>query len=88
MESYSQLEAMIQNPLAYKKRWIHVPSSNPRENHIAMDGQEVFKREAFVLNGKRRHIILNVREIYACQRPKVLTATVLWRSLKMIMSLE
>lgn len=52
MESYSQLEAMIQNPLAYKKRWIHVPSSNPRENHIAMDGQEVFKREAFVLNGK------------------------------------
>lgn len=51
MESYSQLEAMIQNPLAYKKRWVHHLSNNPRENHMAVHGQEVFKREAFALPG-------------------------------------
>ena len=52
LQSYTQMESMTQDPLAYKKRWVHVPSSNPRENHIVMDGQEVFKRETFVLNGK------------------------------------
>lgn len=43
---------MIQNPLAYKKKWKHVMSAHPRENHMAMDGQEVFKREMFTLTGK------------------------------------
>lgn len=51
MESYAQQEEMIQDPLTYKKRWRHVMSANPRENHIAMDGQEVFKREFFTLIG-------------------------------------
>ena len=43
---------MIQNPLAHKKKWKHVMSAHPRENHMAMDGQEVFKREMFTLTGK------------------------------------
>lgn len=52
VESYAQQESMIQNPLAYKKKWKHVMSAHPRENHMAMDGQEVFKREMFTLTGK------------------------------------
>lgn len=52
VESYAQQETMVQNPLAYKKRWIHTSSAHPRENHIAMDGQEVYKREFFELTGK------------------------------------
>lgn len=52
MESYGQQEAMVQNPSCYKKQWIHCSSEHPRENHIAMDGQEVFKRESFTLTGK------------------------------------
>ena len=52
VESYAQQESMIQNPLAYKKKWKHVMSAHPRENHMAMDGQEVFKRETFTLTGK------------------------------------
>lgn len=52
VESYSQLEGMIQNPLCYKKCWVHTNEAKvPRENHIAIDGQEVFKREAFTLVG-------------------------------------
>ena len=52
VQSYAQQESMIQNPLAYSKRWKHVLSAHPRENHMAMDGQEVFKREMFTLTGK------------------------------------
>lgn len=52
VESYAQQEGMVQNPLAYKKKWRHVMSEHPRENHMAMDGQEVFKRESFTLTGK------------------------------------
>lgn len=52
VQSYAQQESMIQNPLAYSKRWKHIMSDNPRENHIAMDGQEVFKREMFELTGR------------------------------------
>lgn len=52
LESYSQIESMQQNPLAYKKRWIHRISENPRENHMAIHGQEVFKREPFTLIGR------------------------------------
>lgn len=51
VESYAQQEGMVQNPLAYKKKWRHVMSEHPRENHMAMDGQEVFKRESFTLIG-------------------------------------
>lgn len=52
VESYAQQETMTQNPLAYKKRWKHVMSEHPRENHMAMDGTEVFKRDMFELKGK------------------------------------
>lgn len=52
VESYAQQETMVQNPLAYKKKWVHVMSDHPRENHMAMDGTEVFKREFFELTGK------------------------------------
>lgn len=51
MESYGQQEAMVQNPSAYKKSWIHCNSEHPRDNHIAMDGNTVFKRETFTLLG-------------------------------------
>ena len=51
IESYAQQEAMVQNPLAYAKKWKHVLSSNPRENHMAINGQQVFKRETFTLTG-------------------------------------
>ncbi|MCD8018425.1 MAG: phage head morphogenesis protein [Clostridiales bacterium] len=51
VQSYAQQESMVQNPLAYKKKWIHVMSEHPRENHMAMDGQTVFKREFFSLTG-------------------------------------
>lgn len=52
VESYAQQESMVQNPSAYKKRWVHVMSAQPRENHIAIDGQEVFKRDPFTLVGR------------------------------------
>lgn len=51
IESYAQQEAMVQNPLAYAKKWKHVLSSNPRENHMAINGQQVFKRKTFTLTG-------------------------------------
>lgn len=51
VESYAQQEEMVQDPLAYKKKWRHVLSAHPRENHVAMNGQEVFKREFFTLIG-------------------------------------
>lgn len=52
VESYAQQESMIQNPSAYKKKWVHVMSAQPRENHMAISGQEVFKREPFTLIGR------------------------------------
>ncbi|MDO4648568.1 MAG: EndoU domain-containing protein [Eubacteriales bacterium] len=51
VQSYAQQESMVQDPLCYKKRWLHVMSGDPRENHMAMHGQEVFKREPFTLTG-------------------------------------
>jgi hypothetical protein len=52
-ESYAQQESMVQNPLCYKKRWRHVDNDHPRENHVAIDGQEVYKRECFELGEYR-----------------------------------
>lgn len=65
LESYAQLESMIQNPLAYKKKWKHVASAHSRENHMAMDGQEVFKREMFTLTRKdgATYMVLCPRDI-------------------------
>lgn len=51
VESYYQQEAMVQNPLTYAKRWKHVLSAEPRKNHMAINGQQVFKRETFTLVG-------------------------------------
>lgn len=52
VESYSHIESMRQNAACYKKRWIHTDEAKePRENHIAIHGQEVFKREPFTLPG-------------------------------------
>lgn len=53
VESYAQLEGMRQDPLTYKKRWIHTgqQKGEPRANHVAISGQEVFKAEPFVLTG-------------------------------------
>ncbi len=53
VESYSQLETMRQNPAVYKKIWRHTNvAAEPRQNHIDMDGQTVFKREPFTLIGR------------------------------------
>lgn len=52
MESIGQEESFTQNPSAYAKRWKHRDSGHPRENHIAMDGQTVLKREPFVMQGR------------------------------------
>lgn len=59
LESYAQLESMIQNPLCYKKRWVHTgqQKGEPRQLHIytydfgGVNGQEVFKREKFKWDG-------------------------------------
>lgn len=51
VESYAQQESMVQDPLTYAKKWKHVLSNNPRTNHMAMNGQQVFKRETFTLVG-------------------------------------
>ena len=52
MESIGQQDSFIQNPSCYKKRWVYTwQAADPRENHIAMNGQEVFKREPFTLGG-------------------------------------
>lgn len=52
VQSYTHQEAMLQDPLVYKKRWRHVLNANPRTNHMLMHGQEVFKRETFSMPGK------------------------------------
>lgn len=51
IESYAQQESMVQDPLTYAKKWKHVLSNNPRTNHMAINGQQVFKRETFTLTG-------------------------------------
>lgn len=59
LESYAQLEAMIQNPLCYKKRWVHTgqQKGEPRTLHVSppkdggVNGQEVYKREKFKWGG-------------------------------------
>lgn len=53
VEEYAHQEARVQNPSCYKKTWIHTGAAKvPRENHVAMHGQTVFKREPFTLIGR------------------------------------
>ena len=52
VEEYAHQEARIQNPLCYKKEWAHTGAAHPRENHVAISGQQVFKRETFTLVGR------------------------------------
>lgn len=52
VEEYAHQEARIQNPSCYKKEWVHTGAAHPRENHVAINGQQVFKREPFTLTGR------------------------------------
>lgn len=54
VESYSQLEAMRQDPAVKEKEWFHTGShkSMPRENHVAMSGQTVPVDQPFSLTGR------------------------------------
>lgn len=52
VEEYAHQEGRVQNPSCYKKRWVETyEAEEPRSNHIAISGQEVFKRERFTLVG-------------------------------------
>ena len=55
VESYSQLEAMRQDPAASEKEWIHTGrhKNKPRENHVAISGQTVPIGEPFSLSGHK-----------------------------------
>ena len=55
VESYSQLEAMRQDPAAAEKEWIHTGrhKNKPRENHVAISGQTVLIEEPFSLSGHK-----------------------------------
>lgn len=78
LESYAQLESMIQNPLCYKKRWVHTgqQKGESRQLHIytydrgGVNGQEVFKREKFKWDGYEadcpRDIYLPASETVNC----------------------
>lgn len=50
----SKWEAAMQNPSIKEKMWRHTGAhkNEPRENHVAMDGQRVPKAEPFELTGK------------------------------------
>lgn len=52
VEEYAHQEARIQNTSCYKKEWVHTGAAHPRENHVAINGQQVFKREPFTLTGR------------------------------------
>ena len=52
VEEYAHQEARIQNPSCYKKEWVHTGAAHPRVNHVAINGQQVFKREPFTLTGR------------------------------------
>ena len=52
VEEYAHQEARIQNPSCHKKEWVHTGAAHPRENHVAINGQQVFKREPFTLTGR------------------------------------
>ena len=52
VEENAHQEARIQNPSCYKKEWVHTGAAHPRENHVAINGQQVFKREPFTLTGR------------------------------------
>lgn len=52
VEEYAHQEARIQNPSCYKKEWVHTGAAHPRENHVAINGQQVFTREPFTLTGR------------------------------------
>lgn len=52
VEEYAHQEARIQNSSCYKKEWVHTGAAHPRENHVAINGQQVFKREPFTLTGR------------------------------------
>lgn len=51
--SVARQEAIIQSPATDRKKWRHSGGhkNDPRENHVAMDGQIVPKAEPFVLIG-------------------------------------
>lgn len=53
VESYSQLEAMRQDPTTSEKEWFHTGrhKNKPRENHVAISGQTVPIEEPFSLSG-------------------------------------
>lgn len=55
VESYSQLEAMRQDPATSEKEWIHTGrhKNKPRENHVAINGQTVPIEEPFSLSGHK-----------------------------------
>lgn len=54
VESYSQLEAMRQDPAVVEKEWFHTGShkNKPRENHVAISGQTVPVDQPFSLTGR------------------------------------
>ncbi len=47
--SAAQQEALVQNPAAAEKEWVHTGGNDPRLNHVAMNGQRVPVDEPFVL---------------------------------------
>lgn len=51
--SVAQQEAITQNPAVDKKEWVHTGNyrNTPRENHVAMSGVIVPKKEPFTLEG-------------------------------------
>ncbi|MEG1564838.1 MAG: phage minor head protein, partial [Bacteroides sp.] len=51
--SYASEEAILQAPVVEEKEWVHTGAyrNTPRENHVAMDGIRVPKKEAFTLEG-------------------------------------
>ncbi len=50
---YAQLESYVQSPAVEDKMWRHTGAyrNDPRENHVAMDGTTVAKKEPFTLYG-------------------------------------
>lgn len=51
--SYASEEAILQAPVVEEKEWVHTGSyrNTPRENHVAMNGVCVPKKEPFTLEG-------------------------------------
>ena len=53
-DNVSKQEAAMQNPCIKEKMWRHTGAhkNEPRENHVAMDGQIVAVDQPFTLTGK------------------------------------